>query len=59
MRGESALERRFWTFWLVGILLLAAQIVMNIWLITDASPLGISAHQAAGSAARVDVIHAG
>jgi len=59
MRGESVLERRFWTFWLVGILLLAAQIVMNIWLVTDASPLGMSDHQAAGSAARVNIIHAG
>lgn len=59
MRGESALERRFWTFWLLGILLLAAQIVMNVWLVTDASPLGMSDHQAAGSAARVNIIHAG
>ena len=59
MRDESALERRFWTFWLFGILLLAAQIVMNVWLVTDASPLGMSDHQAAGSAARVDIIHTG
>ncbi len=59
MRQESALERRFWTFWLSGILLLAAQIVMNVWLVTEASPLGISDHQAAGNAARVDIIHAG
>jgi hypothetical protein len=58
MRKESAVERRFWTFWLSGILLLAAQIVMNVWLVTEAAPLGISDHQAAGSAARVDVIHA-
>lgn len=59
MEQESALERRFWTFWLFGILLLAAQIVMNVWLVTEASPLGISDHQAAGNAARVDIIHAG
>ena len=59
MRNETALERRFWTFWLLGILLLAAQIVMNVWLVTEASPLGISDHQAAGSAARVEDIHAG
>ncbi|MFN3619581.1 hypothetical protein [Sphingorhabdus sp.] len=59
MRNETALERRFWTFWLSGILLLAALIVMNMWLVTDISPLGISDHQAAGSAARVDAIHAG
>ena len=58
MRKESAVERRFWTFWLSGILLLAAQIVMNVWLVTEAVPLGISDHQAAGTAARVDIIHA-
>lgn len=59
MGKETVLERRFWTFWLFGILLLAAQIVMNVWLVTEASPLGISDHQAAGNAARVDIIHAG
>jgi hypothetical protein len=59
MRSESALERRFWTFWLLGILLLAGQIVMNVWLITQVSPMGISDHQAAGNAARVEAIHAG
>lgn len=59
MRKETALERRFWTFWLLGILLLAAQVVMNVWLTTDAAPLGISDHQAAGTAARVNIIHAG
>jgi hypothetical protein len=57
--GETKLERRFWRFWLAGILLLALQIVLNVWLVTDASPLGISDHQAAGSAARVDAIQAG
>lgn len=59
MSRESALERRFWTFWLLGILLLAAQIILNVWLVTDMSPLGISDHQAAGNAARVESIHAG
>ena len=59
MHGESALERRFWRYWLAGILLLALQIVMNVWLVNDVSPLGISDHQAAGSAMRVDAIHAG
>ena len=59
MRKETVLERRFWTFWLSGIMLLAAQIVMNVWLVTDAAPLGMSDHQAAGNAARVDIIHAG
>jgi len=59
MHGESALERRFWRYWMAGILLLSVQIVMNVWLMTDVSPLGISDHQAAGSAARVDAIQAG
>lgn len=59
MHGESALERRFWRYWLAGILLLAVQVVMNVWLMTDVSPLGISDHQAAGSAARVDAIQTG
>lgn len=58
MDSESALEKRFWTFWLSGILLLATLVVMNVWLVTVASPLGISDHQAAGNAARVDIIHA-
>jgi len=59
MHGESALERRFWRYWLAGILLLALQIGLNVWLVNDVSPLGISDHQAAGSAMRVDAIHAG
>ena len=59
MRDESPLERRFWRFWLAGLLLLAVQIVMNVWLMIDISPLGISDHQAAGSAARVDAIQFG
>lgn len=53
------LERRFWRYWLAGILLLAVQIVMNVWLVNDVSPLGISDHQAAGTAARVGAIQAG
>jgi hypothetical protein len=59
MREESVLERRFWRFWLFGILLLAAQIVTNVWLVTEATPLGMSDHQAAGNAVRVEAIHAG
>lgn len=55
---ETVVERRFWRFWLAGLLLLAAQIVMNVWLITDVAPLGISDHQAAATAARVNEIHA-
>lgn len=58
MRGETVLERRFWTFWLSGILLLAVQIVMNVWLVTEATPLGMGDYQAAGNAARVNYIHA-
>ena len=58
MHGESALERRFWRYWLAGILLLAAQIVVNVWLVTDVAAFGISDHQAAGSAIRVDAIQA-
>lgn len=57
--GETRLELRFWRFWLAGLLLLAVQIVLNVWLMNDVSPLGISDHQAAGSAARVNAIHAG
>lgn len=57
--GETPLERRFWRFWLAGILLFAVQIVLNVWLMNDVSPMGISDHQAAGTAARVDAIQAG
>ncbi len=57
--GETRLERRFWRFWLAGLLLLAVQIVLNVWLMNDVSPLGISDHQAAGSATRVNAIQAG
>lgn len=57
--GETKLERRFWRFWLSGILLFAVQIVLNVWLMNDISPLGISDHQAAATAARVDAIQAG
>ena len=58
MRTESPLERRFWRFWLSGLLLFSLQIVMNVWLVTDASPFGISDHQAAGTAGRVNAIQA-
>ena len=55
---ESKLERNFWRFWLGGLLILAAMIAMNPWFVTDVSPWGIRDHQSAGSAARVDAIHA-
>lgn len=54
----NQLERTFWRYWLGGILLLAAMIVMNIWLMNDVSPLGIRNHQSAGTAAQVDAIQA-
>ncbi|MFN3453164.1 MAG: hypothetical protein ACK4ZE_13505 [Sphingorhabdus sp.] len=44
---------------MAGILLLAIQIVLNVWLMNDVSPLGVSDHQAAGFAAKVNAIHAG
>ncbi len=56
MQAESRLERKFWRFWLGGLLILAAMIAMNPWFVTDASPWGIRDHQSAGTAARVDAI---
>ncbi|HEV7232884.1 MAG TPA: hypothetical protein VGN36_01465 [Sphingorhabdus sp.] len=53
---ESKLERRFWRFWLGGLLLLALMIAMNPLFANEVSPWGIRDHQAAGSAARVDAI---
>ena len=55
---ESKLERNFWRFWLGGLLILAAMIAMNPWFVTDVSPWGIRDHQSAGTAARIDDIHA-
>lgn len=55
---ETGLERRFWRFWLSGLLLLALLILSNIWLMTEVAPAGIGDHQLAGTAARVDAIHA-
>lgn len=52
------MERRFWRYWLGGILILAAMIAMNPWFSNDVSPWGIRDHQAAGTAARVDAIQA-
>jgi hypothetical protein len=53
---ESKLERRFWRFWLGGLLLLALMIAMNPLFANEVSPWGIRDHQAAGTAARVDAI---
>jgi hypothetical protein len=56
--SESMLEKRFWRFWLGGLLILAAMIVMNTWLTNMESPWGIRDHQSAGTAERIDAIQA-
>ena len=58
MNGESKLERRFWRFWLGGLLILAVMIAMNPWFTNPVSPWGIRDHQSAGTAIRVDAIQA-
>lgn len=55
-RPETAQERLFWRLWLGGLLLLALMIALNPSLSSEVAPLGISDHQAATSAARVDEI---
>ena len=55
---ESRLERRFWRFWLGGLLLLALMIAMNPLFANEVSPWGIRDHQSAGTALRVDAIQA-
>jgi hypothetical protein len=54
--NESTVEKRFWRYWLGGLLLLAFMIAMNAWFITDVSPWGIRDHQSAGTAAKIDAI---
>lgn len=56
MREESSLERNFWRYWLVGLLLLAVMVAMNPWFSGDVSPWGMRDHQSAGTALRVDAI---
>ena len=56
MMRESKLERRFWRFWLGGLLILAVMIAMNPWFTNAVSPWGIRDHQSAGNALRVDAI---
>ena len=58
MMRESKLERRFWRFWLGGLLILAVMIAMNPWFTNAVSPWGIRDHQSAGNALRVDAIQA-
>ncbi len=53
---ESPVEKRFWRYWLLGLLLFAAMIAMNPSISNALAPLGISDHQAAGSAERVNAI---
>jgi len=55
---ETLLERRFWRYWLSGLLLLALMIAMNPLFTNEISPWGIRDHQSAGTAARIDAIQA-
>jgi hypothetical protein len=55
---ESTTEKRFWRYWLGGLLLLAIMIAMNPWFSNDVSPWGIRDHQSAATAIRVDAIQA-
>jgi hypothetical protein len=54
--NESIIEKRFWRYWLGGLLLLAIMIAMNPWFSNDVSPWGIRDHQSAATAMRVDAI---
>ena len=56
--NEAVLEKRFWRYWLGGLLILAMMIAMNPWFTSDVSPWGIRDHQSAGTALRVDAIQA-
>lgn len=56
MTQESHLEKRFWRYWLAGILLFALMIVMNPSISNGPAPMGISDHQMAGTAAKIDAI---
>jgi hypothetical protein len=53
---ESELEKRFWRYWLAGLLLFAVMIAMNPSISNIHAPMGISEHQAARTAAKVDAI---
>ena len=55
---ETLLEKRFWRYWLGGLLILAIMIAMNPWFSNEVSPWGIRDHQSAGSALRIDAIQA-
>lgn len=53
---ETLLEKRFWRYWLGGLLILAIMIAMNPWFSNEVSPWGIRDHQSAGTALRIDAI---
>ncbi len=53
---ETSIEKNFWRYWLFGLLLFAAMIALNPTLSTSVSPMGISDHQTAGTAAKIDAI---
>ena len=55
---ESLLEKRFWRYWLGGLLILAIMIAMNPWFANEVSPWGIRDHQSAATALRIDAIQA-
>jgi hypothetical protein len=54
--AESPIEKQFWRYWLAGLLLFALMIAMNPSISNGAAPLGISDHQVAGTAAKIDAI---
>jgi hypothetical protein len=53
---ETAVEKNFWRYWLFGLLLFAAMIALNPTLTNGSAPMGISDHQVAGTAAKIDAI---
>ena len=55
---ETLLEKRFWRYWLGGLLILAIMIAMNPWFANEVSPWGIRDHQSAATALRIDAIQA-
>ncbi|MFD1766323.1 hypothetical protein ACFSAG_05650 [Sphingorhabdus buctiana] len=58
MSGETPQEKAFWRFWLSGLMLFALMIALNPSISNGAAPMGISDHQAAATAARVNEIQA-
>lgn len=56
MNAETTVERGFWRFWLAGLMLFAIMIALNPSITNSVAPMGISDHQSAGTAARIDAI---